>query len=185
MVVGRCPKSEKEGMWPCPWWGTAPAHLEMPVWASAGIQTPSLGLGLELGLGTHTHTSSQKEKGCDLVCGEALLLHTWAGLYEHLHIHIHRHLHLDLDLDLGHTHPQMRVCMLSLFSRIWLFATPWTIPCQASLSMGILQARILEWVAMPSSRGSFRPRDQTQVSYVSYTGSQILYHSCHLGSPSL
>ena len=29
---------------------------------------------------------------------------------------------------------------------------------------GISQARILEWVAMPSSRGSFRPRDRTQVS---------------------
>ena len=32
---------------------------------------------------------------------------------------------------------------------------------------GILQARILEWVAMPSSRGSSRPRDRTCVSYVS------------------
>ena len=31
---------------------------------------------------------------------------------------------------------------------------------------GILQARILEWVAMPSSRGSFRPQDQTHVSCV-------------------
>ena len=30
---------------------------------------------------------------------------------------------------------------------------------------GILQARILEWVAMPSSRGSSLPRDRTQVSY--------------------
>ena len=30
---------------------------------------------------------------------------------------------------------------------------------QAPLSMGILQARILEWVAMPSSRGSSQPRD--------------------------
>jgi len=30
--------------------------------------------------------------------------------------------------------------------------------------MGILQARILEWVAMPCSRGSSRPRDGTQVS---------------------
>ena len=29
---------------------------------------------------------------------------------------------------------------------------------------GILQARILEWVAMPSSRRSFQPRDRTQVS---------------------
>ena len=29
---------------------------------------------------------------------------------------------------------------------------------------GILQARILEWVAIPFSRGSSQPRDQTQVS---------------------
>ena len=32
---------------------------------------------------------------------------------------------------------------------------------------GILQARVLEWVAMPFSRGSFQPRDQTHVSCVS------------------
>ena len=32
---------------------------------------------------------------------------------------------------------------------------------------GILQARILEWVAMPSSRGSSWPRDQTWVSWFS------------------
>ena len=31
-------------------------------------------------------------------------------------------------------------------------ATPWTVACQAPLSMRILWARILEWVAMPSSR---------------------------------
>ena len=31
---------------------------------------------------------------------------------------------------------------------------------------GILQARILEWVAMPSSRSSSQPRDQTQVSCI-------------------
>ena len=30
----------------------------------------------------------------------------------------------------------------------------------------ILQARILEWVAIPSSRGSSQPRDQTQVSHI-------------------
>ena len=33
------------------------------------------------------------------------------------------------------------------------------VACQAPLSMGILQARILEWVAMPSSRASSQPRD--------------------------
>jgi len=32
--------------------------------------------------------------------------------------------------------------------------------------MGILQARILEWVAMPFFRGSSQPRDQTQVSCI-------------------
>ena len=41
---------------------------------------------------------------------------------------------------------------------------------------GILQARILEWVAMPSSRGSFWHRDWTCVSYVTCIGRQVLYH---------
>ena len=53
------------------------------------------------------------------------------------------------------------VLCLSL-SHVWLFAAPWTVAHQAPLSMGILQARILEWVAMPSSRGSSQPRDWTQ-----------------------
>ena len=34
------------------------------------------------------------------------------------------------------------------------------------LSVGIFQARTLEWVAYPSSRRSSQPRDQTQVSYI-------------------
>ena len=47
------------------------------------------------------------------------------------------------------------VCMLSCFSHVRLFVTLWTVACQVCLSMGILQARILERVAMPSSRGIF------------------------------
>ena len=35
------------------------------------------------------------------------------------------------------------------------------VTCQAPLSMGIIQVRILEWAAMPSSRGSSQPRNQT------------------------
>ena len=31
---------------------------------------------------------------------------------------------------------------------------------------GVLQARILEWVAFPFSRGSSQPRDRTQVSHI-------------------
>ena len=40
---------------------------------------------------------------------------------------------------------------------------------------GILQARILEWVAKPSSRRSSRPRDQTHISYISCIGRRVLY----------
>ena len=35
-----------------------------------------------------------------------------------------------------------------------------------NLVHGNLQARILEWVAFPFSRGSSQPRDQTQVSHI-------------------
>ena len=38
-------------------------------------------------------------------------------------------------------------------------ATPWAVACQAPLPMGILQVRILEWVAMLSFKGSSHPRD--------------------------
>ena len=31
---------------------------------------------------------------------------------------------------------------------------------------GIVQARILEWVAVPYARGSSQPRDRTQVSLI-------------------
>ena len=47
-----------------------------------------------------------------------------------------------------------------------LFLTLWTVARKAPLSMGILKARILEWVAMPSFRGSSQPRDWTQVSHI-------------------
>ena len=45
-------------------------------------------------------------------------------------------------------------------SRVQLYATPWT------TAHGILQARILEWVGFPFSRGSSQPRDQTQVTSI-------------------
>ena len=40
--------------------------------------------------------------------------------------------------------------MLSHFGRVLLFVILWTVARQVPLSMRILQARILEWVAMPS-----------------------------------
>ena len=47
---------------------------------------------------------------------------------------------------------------------------------------GILRARILDWLAMPFSRGSSWPRDQTLVSFISCIGRWVLYHWRHLGS---
>ena len=41
---------------------------------------------------------------------------------------------------------------------------------------GVLQARILEWVAMLSSRESSWPRDQTHDFYISCIGKQVLYY---------
>ena len=54
------------------------------------------------------------------------------------------------------------LCCASSLSHVLLFVTLWTVALQAPLSMGIVQARILESVAMPSSRGSSQPRDWTQ-----------------------
>ena len=62
--------------------------------------------------------------------------------------------------------------------------TQWTVARHAPLSMGILQERILEWVAIYFSRGSSLPRDQTHISYVSCFGRQVLdLGRHHLGSP--
>ena len=45
----------------------------------------------------------------------------------------------------------------------------------------IFQARILEWVSIPFSKGSSQPRDRTQFSCI---GRQILHHLSHQGSSS-
>ena len=48
--------------------------------------------------------------------------------------------------------------------------------------LGISQARILEWIGMPSSSRSSRPRNGNCISGVSCIGRWVLHHSCHLGS---
>ena len=51
----------------------------------------------------------------------------------------------------------------------------------ASSFHGILQARILQWVAMTSSTGSSQSRDRTHISCIFSTGRQVLYsYQCHL-----
>ena len=51
-------------------------------------------------------------------------------------------------------------------SCVQLFANPWAAACLALLSIGIIQARKVEWAAIPSSRGSTQPRDQIRVSSI-------------------
>ena len=48
---------------------------------------------------------------------------------------------------------------------------------------GILQARILEWVAISSSKGYSWPRDQTRVSVSPALDDRFFTTKCHLGRP--
>ena len=68
-----------------------------------------------------------------------------------------------------------RLCVLSRFGRVWLFATLWILACQAPLSMGFPRQEYW-WIAMPFSRGSSGPRDQTCIFYVSCIGRWVLYY---------
>ena len=80
-------------------------------------------------------------------------------------IHTQTHMHTSNKTGSKNKSITLFVCA-QLLSHVWLFVTPRTLAHQAPLSMGILQARILEWVAMPSSMGSSQPRDKTQVSHI-------------------
>ena len=65
--------------------------------------------------------------------------------------------------------------MLSNFSYV-RFWDPMDCSLPGSSVLGMLQARILEWVAVLSSRGSSQHKDQTHISYVSCIGRRGLYH---------
>ena len=76
----------------------------------------------------------------------------------------------------GHTAWHVCACMLSRFSHVWL-CDPMDCSLPGSSVHGILQARILEWVATPSSRGSSRPRDQTCIGRPFTTRASLEAHS--------
>ena len=70
---------------------------------------------------------------------------------------------------------QYRVCVcIHIYTCMWresgsvvsYSAFPWAVIHQASLSHGITQAGILEWVAIPFSRGASWPRNWTWVSLI-------------------
>ena len=60
----------------------------------------------------------------------------------------------------------LEACAVLSRSVVSDFPTSWTASRPALLSMGVLQARIPQWVAMPTSRRSSQPRDQNQVSHI-------------------
>ena len=73
--------------------------------------------------------------------------------------------------------PQLKcVCACSVTQSYLTYCNPLDCNPPGSSVHGISQARILEWVAISSSRGFSQPRDQTRVSCVSCIGRQILYH---------
>ena len=55
----------------------------------------------------------------------------------------------------------------------------------SSYVCGILQARILEWVAMPTSKASSQPRDRTHTFYITHISRQIFYHRTPAILPSI
>ena len=69
----------------------------------------------------------------------------------------------------------MGPCMCAKSLRLGLtLCDPMDCSLPGSSVQGILQARILEWVARPASRGSSRPRDRIHVSRVSCIGRRAL-----------
>ena len=70
------------------------------------------------------------------------------------------------------------VCMLHAELLVTCLTLCNTMDCgpPGSSVHGILQVRILEWLAMHSSRGSFWPRDWTCISDVHCIGGQVPYH---------
>ena len=84
-------------------------------------------------------------------------------------------------------HARVHVCACPMLS--WTVKSDSLQPMDCSLLgssvYGIFQARILEQVSTPFSRGSSWPKDQTHVSQVSCHGRKILLPLSHLGSPNV
>ena len=74
----------------------------------------------------------------------------------------------------GHRQLSWHACVPSCFSQTLCNPMDHSLP--GSSVHGILQTRVLEWIAMPSFRGSSWPRDRTCNSSISCIGRQILYH---------
>ena len=76
----------------------------------------------------------------------------------------------------------LHVCMLSHFSCVQLFAIPWTVACQAPLSMGFPRKEYWSGLLFPPP--GYTPSLRIEpVSHISCLGRQVLYHFHHWRSP--
>ena len=73
--------------------------------------------------------------------------------------------------------------VLSHFSHVQLFATPWTVACQALLSMGFSREEYWSGVPCPFPGDLPDPGTELTSHYVSCLGRQVLYHCHHWGKP--
>ena len=114
---------------------------------------------------------------------------------KHAHTHAHTHTHRwEGELEMGREREDQRGlsgswfvwpcgCCAQSFSQVRLCAAPWTVACQDPLSLGILQARTLEWVAqLPLLQGIF-PTQGLKPDLLHCR--QILYHLSYQGSPRI
>ena len=60
---------------------------------------------------------------------------------------------------------------------------PWTVACQAPLSMGFSRQKYWSGLLCSSSGECSEPRDRTHISCVSCIGRRVFYYQYHLGSP--
>ena len=76
-------------------------------------------------------------------------------------------------MDLTGSHIPKKSVHAQSLSHVRGFCNPIDRSPPSSFGHGVSQARILEWVAISSSRGSSPPRDWTHISCI---GRQVLYH---------
>ena len=79
----------------------------------------------------------------------------------------------------------MNMCVLSHFSRVLLFVTPWTAACQAPLSMGFSWQEY--WSGLPCPPPGHVPDPGIEPMSLTSTciGRWVLYPQCHMGSPCI
>ena len=90
--------------------------------------------------------------------------HNWACVYTHTHSHTHRMDKVCIECFLLGISDRLEHCLVSKSCPTLLWPMDYSQP--GSSVRGIFQARILEWIAISSSRGSSPPRNQVWVSCI-------------------